>query len=635
MNDTGHIGKFMQSMAMIISVILLINILLSFNSSSNTSITEQADSFTTWRDEFEDRAGVNASGGLQIGDGARLLDVGFDLQNWDKKGIVIPNGTLGEHDSTWTMQPYVLKEGNEYRMWYTGYNATAYHIMYATSSDGVTWIKYGPVFGPEYNLTNNLWLIAVPSILKDGNEYRMYYSGSDMDDSLYFNMYMATSSDGINWTDYGMVLGKGENGTTESLGVMNGKVIKMPNDTYKMFYTGYDGNRWRFHLAVSDDGINWERKGMILDIGPAGSEDYEKITEPFVIYQDGTYFMWYTGYPIIGKTVICFATSADGENWTKHGMVMDSSIFTDSFRVGGAYSLVEDDGLVKFWYYGFDGFNHRIHYATKPRYPHYYLTEGELISEIINIPENRVWTSLNINKTSKGDGNNITVSILDAMTGNVIDGFLNLTDVKINLSGINCLEHPSIQLLARFDSNGSDTPVLHTWEVVMKEDVNEYQMVQVRVGELIYFNCTNYISDFGDISNCSWTFEYNRSTITLYGHTTDFMFWTPGNYSVIMEMVNVQGEMKKTKVLIDVSENVGNDAGINYIWLLALVAALSIIAMLFIVKFKKTQPTKDVNDTSEIPDDIPIDIMESIEQRYAEGSISEETYLRLKNKYSK
>jgi len=514
MNDKGIICRFASNLVIVISIILLVNILLPFNSSSDVSIVELSDSMSVWTDDLDDLTGINSSADLRIEDGdVSLVDIRFDPQGWDKKGIAIPNGTGQDEDSIWTMQPYVLKEGNEYKMWYTGYNYSGvYHIMYATSSDGIDWIKHGPVFGPEYNLVNDLWLTAVPSILKDGNIYKMYYSGSDVADRLYFNMYMATSPDGITWTDHGMVLAKGENGTTEVLGVMNGKVIKTPDDFYKMIYTGYDGLTWRLHLATSVDGINWERKGMILDVGPIGSADKELLTEPFVIYHHDTYFLWYTGYPMIGKTVICFATSLDGENWTKHGQVMDSSLDTDFIRVGGAHVLIDDDGLVKLWYYGFDGFFYKIHYATKQQHSPNYLKEGELTSEVISIPDNKVWTSLNISKTDIDADNYITVSVLNAQTEEVIDGFLNLTGENIDLSAIAHLDHPSIQVEATFASDGTETPVKHSWELVMSEDTKDYFIIQSKAGELANFN---YSNSFGyiDAVNCTWTFELNRLSI--------------------------------------------------------------------------------------------------------------------------
>ncbi|MCK5038284.1 MAG: hypothetical protein KAS16_04235, partial [Thermoplasmata archaeon] len=460
-------------------------------------------------------------------------------------------------------------------------------------------------------------------------------SGSDVDERNYFNMYMATSPDGITWTDHGMVLGKGDNDTTESLGLMNGKVIKTPDNTYKMYYTAYDGMVWRLHLAISDDGINWVRKGLILDNGPAGSDDYEKLTEPFVIYHRDTYFMWYTGYPMAGKTVICFATSLDGENWTKQGMVVDSSIVTDSIRVGGANVIIDDDGLIKLWYYGFDGYLHLIHYATMQSHSFHYLNEGELTSEIIDIPNNKVWTSLNISKTDIDADNAITVSIQDADTGEIIDGFLNLTTEIIDLTGINYLDHPNIQLTARFTSDGTDTPILHSWELTMSDDTTDYITIQTKTGEAVHFNCSHTF-DNDDIANCTWTFEYNRSTTTLYGEDCRFHFWTPGNYSVILKITDSLGIEKRSKVLVDVSENGVHSDIMDYIWLSVLITAMVLVGMAFMLRNRGSSPSGGVaqEEQEAILDGSPVNIIENIEQRYAEGAISETTYLKLKDKYS-
>ncbi len=40
---------------------------------------------------------------------------------------------------------------------------------------------------------------------------------------------------------------------------------------YRMLYLGFDGIGYRTGLAVSDDLVHWEKRGMVLDRGPAGS----------------------------------------------------------------------------------------------------------------------------------------------------------------------------------------------------------------------------------------------------------------------------------------------------------------------------------------------------------------------------
>ncbi|MCM8786861.1 MAG: hypothetical protein NC935_02275, partial [Candidatus Omnitrophica bacterium] len=54
----------------------------------------------------------------------------------------IPLGTSGKGDSYHVSTPSVIKDGDTYKMWYGGSDGTNWRIYYATSSDGLTWTKY-------------------------------------------------------------------------------------------------------------------------------------------------------------------------------------------------------------------------------------------------------------------------------------------------------------------------------------------------------------------------------------------------------------------------------------------------------------------------------------------------------------
>lgn len=78
-------------------------------------------------------------------------------------------------------------------------------IGYATSNDGIAWTKYAsnPVFTKRpntYSITNfDSDSVSFPSVLKVGNQYYMYYRGYDGSSA---RIGLATSNDGISWTRY-------------------------------------------------------------------------------------------------------------------------------------------------------------------------------------------------------------------------------------------------------------------------------------------------------------------------------------------------------------------------------------------------------------------------------------------------
>jgi len=50
------------------------------------------------------------------------------------------------------------------------------------------------------------------------------------------------------------------------------------NDQWQMWYTGFDGRGYQTALAVSDDLINWEPRGLVMGFGKEGAFDYGGVT---------------------------------------------------------------------------------------------------------------------------------------------------------------------------------------------------------------------------------------------------------------------------------------------------------------------------------------------------------------------
>ncbi|MBI3841312.1 MAG: hypothetical protein HY297_05120 [Thaumarchaeota archaeon] len=110
----------------------------------------------------------------------------------------------GEYDAYWGRFANVVKEGDAYRMWYTGHtnygitvgNATGFYVAvdYANSTDGVHWTKYegNPVFG-GYDWFVSGGGYSHPSVLKVEGSYLMVLDN-------YYQITFATSHDGLSWS---------------------------------------------------------------------------------------------------------------------------------------------------------------------------------------------------------------------------------------------------------------------------------------------------------------------------------------------------------------------------------------------------------------------------------------------------
>jgi predicted GH43/DUF377 family glycosyl hydrolase len=111
----------------------------------------------------------------------------------------------------------------------------------------------------------------------------------------------------------------------------------------------------------------------VLVCGSDGSWDDLEIPPAFIIYQDGTYRMWYNGINVYQPRNVGLATSSDGINWIKYS---GNPVFTtgsdsswDDFRVIMG-SIIVKDNTYHMWYAGNDGtkgtyfYRANIGYAT-------------------------------------------------------------------------------------------------------------------------------------------------------------------------------------------------------------------------------------------------------------------------------
>ena len=110
----------------------------------------------------------------------------------------------------WAAQPSVMFDNGIWRMWYIsgqkceyihGYPEPFYDCRYAESKDGINWTPTGDVALPFDDFLN---AVGRPSVFKDGEIYKMYYSyrnaldyRTNRDQS--YRMGYAESKDGIAW----------------------------------------------------------------------------------------------------------------------------------------------------------------------------------------------------------------------------------------------------------------------------------------------------------------------------------------------------------------------------------------------------------------------------------------------------
>lgn len=211
------------------------------------------------------------------------------LQN---HGVIVDNGEPGSFDAAWCVLPQVVEiEPGTWYLYYTGNQGhgtglSAFAGMgLAISHDLIHWSKYSdnPVMTPANEPgAGQAAGIAGGSFLQDFDTdgsriIRLYYTVCpSMGDDVFLDqqkrIHYAVSNDGINWTKKGGLIERNPQHDYENIAVA-GPVVRKTLEQYEMWYSAI-GTRWGFYsicYAESEDGIHWNRGdsyGENLQLGP-------------------------------------------------------------------------------------------------------------------------------------------------------------------------------------------------------------------------------------------------------------------------------------------------------------------------------------------------------------------------------
>lgn len=146
------------------------------------------------------------------------------------------------------------------------------------------------------------YTISYPYVMKDGNIYRMWYGsslgwGKDWMEMAFVIKY-AESHDGIHWNREGHIA---LNFKSDKESAIARAFVLNEKEKYKMWYS-YRGDSYRIGYAESTDGVQWTRKDELagIDVSSEGW-DSESVEYPFIFDHKGRRYMFYNGNGF-GKT---------------------------------------------------------------------------------------------------------------------------------------------------------------------------------------------------------------------------------------------------------------------------------------------------------------------------------------------
>jgi hypothetical protein len=198
-------------------------------------------------------------------------------------------------------------------------------IGYAESSDGLAWTKRYDGAGPGGSVLPlggagaiDEQQVGYVAVIKDGAEYKMFYSANDATNT--WRVALATSTDARTWTKVpgklagGAILDTGPAGSFDYACAYQPTVVKEREQLYRMWYRGCAArgaangpSRGTIGYAESNDGITWIKlpqptpDGSAVGVSPAPAFDSGGLTTPSVFMDGSGWNMYYAGFDTLGQ----------------------------------------------------------------------------------------------------------------------------------------------------------------------------------------------------------------------------------------------------------------------------------------------------------------------------------------------
>ena len=215
----------------------------------------------------------------------------------------------------------VIKVGNEYLMYYSGYmpgNNTVHEgtvishaeIGLARSTDGLTFTRQRttPVLTRNPSGDDATAMFS-PTVILSGGVYYMIYTGwcveSTCGSRTGFRLLGATSSDGVNWTKRSTpVLDGADLGLSFAAGVSESALVEGPDGLFYLFFSATGANPGdpnRIGVARSSNPFGpWEVRPVPV-IAPSVPFEGQETIAPTVLVEGNRARMWYMG--VVGDFV--------------------------------------------------------------------------------------------------------------------------------------------------------------------------------------------------------------------------------------------------------------------------------------------------------------------------------------------
>lgn len=234
-----------------------------------------------------------------------------DLQHWEKyknNPVIVMSSQGWESSYGGLFFGSIIKVDDMYYLYYSSFYDKSLgnraQIGVAFSTDGVNWRKYRDNPIVKADISNSEYHCAYPYVIKIGKLYYMYYSVTSKDVWWACDQYrVAVSEDGLNWTKKGIVLEKGNNVSDPDYGLTESCMVYPAKDGYVMCYSAAGVKEWTICFASSPAPtelfVKSSRNPVLVRNPVDGKFDSEHIATGYITSLRDKCYLIYQG----GKTI--------------------------------------------------------------------------------------------------------------------------------------------------------------------------------------------------------------------------------------------------------------------------------------------------------------------------------------------
>jgi hypothetical protein len=245
---------------------------------------------------------------------ASSLVAGFprELVEWEP----YPGNPLfaGTGQETWDREirerGFLLRDGADWKLWYTGYDSRKSEtkaLGYATSRDGLLWSRH-----PRNPIFDGVWTEDVFVVRHAGRYFMLAEGTGDI-------AHLLTSEDGIAWKEEGPLSIRTRSGEPLSPGPYGTPSVLVEGGTWYLFYERDDKGVW---LATSKDRRVWTnvRDEPVIALGPDAYDRHAVALNQVVRYKNRYYGVYHANAAADwkGPWTTCLAASDDLVSWQKY-----------------------------------------------------------------------------------------------------------------------------------------------------------------------------------------------------------------------------------------------------------------------------------------------------------------------------